>query len=80
MRLPRHWKRWTAIALLVLALDGLKSGLSATAHVHKLGATHSEIRSVLFVGAWRFTLDADVPGSGGSVRYWVVPIIGLVIS
>ena len=63
------------IALAVVSLDLLKCTLICEATAYKLGATRTAIRRVTFDGLWRVTLDTDVPGSGGTVRYSVMPIL-----
>jgi hypothetical protein len=78
----KRWLRRTAVAffvvLVVVGADVLKSTFLCEIIARKLGAKRTHIREVTFDGLWRITLDADIPGSVGSVRYSVTPILPVV--
>jgi hypothetical protein len=80
-------KRWllrSAVAALVLLAviggDLLKCTLLCDITAHRFGATRTQVQRITFDGLWRVTLNANVPGSGGRVRYSVTPILPLVIA
>ena len=85
MGLTPKEKKWLgrgALAALILlffiGVDMVKSSVVCQLTARRFGATRAKVRRIEFDGYWRVTMDADVPGSNGVVRYSVTPIFTVV--
>jgi hypothetical protein len=85
MALTLKQRRWlfrgalaAIVGLVIIGADLVKSTFLAETIARQYGATRTHVRSVVFDGYWRVTLDADVPGFGGTVCYSVTPILPVV--